>query len=130
MYYVIAYICSVLIKIEHHENEIHIMDYKTSSHFDLNEDYRLQLGIYSLLYKEKHNKLPHKAGIYFLRHKAKYIKVDQELIDFAQGEIESIHINTATADIKDYPKCESPLCKYSSGQCDFYEFCFGNKKLP
>lgn len=110
--------------IEKHQDEIHIMDYKTSSHFDLNDDYKLQLGIYALLYKKKHNQLPHKAGIYFLRYKPKYIKIDQELLDYAQMEIDSIHINTATRDIKDYPKKESGLCKYSSGQCDFYDFCF------
>lgn len=115
--------------IEHHQEEIHIMDYKTSSRFDLNEGYKLQLAIYSLLYKEKHNKLPHKAGIYFLRHKAKYIKVDQELLDLAQNEIELIHQNTQSSDINDYPMCEGPLCKFNGGQCDFYDFCFKQKKL-
>ncbi|MCK4589939.1 MAG: PD-(D/E)XK nuclease family protein [Nanoarchaeota archaeon] len=110
--------------IEQHDNEIHIMDYKTSSHFDMSEDYRLQLGIYALLYQYKYKRTPHKAGIYFLRYKPKYIKVDKDLLNYAQMEIRSIHINTASQDIKDYPKKESGLCKYSSGQCDFYDFCF------
>jgi len=113
--------------IETHNDEIHIMDYKTSSHFDLNNDYRLQLAIYSLLYKEKHQKFPHKAGIYFLRYKPKYIKVDQDLINFARFEIEQVHLNTQSTDINNYPKRESGLCKYNGGQCDFYEFCFGKK---
>ncbi len=115
--------------IEQHQDEIHIMDYKTSSHFELNDNYKLQLGIYALLYKKKHNQIPHKAGIYFLRYKPKYVKVDQELLDYAQTEVNSIHINTASTNLVDYPKKESGLCKYSSGQCDFYDFCFNQKKI-
>jgi RecB family exonuclease len=115
--------------IEQHQDEIHIMDYKTSSHFELSNDYKLQLGIYALLYQKKHNQTPHKAGIYFLRYKPKYVKVDQELLDYAQTEVNSIHINTASTNLVDYPKKESGLCKYSSGQCDFYDFCFKQKKI-
>lgn len=113
--------------IEQHGDEIHIMDYKTSSHFDLNDDYKLQLGIYALLYQRKFKKTPHKAGIYFLRYRPKHINVDKELLNYAQVEIDSIHINTHSTNIVDYPKKESGLCKYSSGQCDFYDFCFGKR---
>lgn len=119
--------------IEQFQNETYIMDYKTSSHFDLNDDYKLQLAIYSLLYQEKHQKLPDKAGIYFLRYKPKFIKVDQELLNLAKQAITNIHLKTQSQSILDYPKSESPLCKFSSGQCDFYEFCFGfncGKKDP
>ncbi|MFC1801034.1 RecB family exonuclease [Nanoarchaeota archaeon] len=115
--------------IEDYKDEIHIMDYKTSSHFNLGEDYKLQLGIYALLYQEKHQKLPHKAGVYFLRFKPKFVSVDQNLLNFAKQEIEYVHQNTQTQDINNYPQNRSGLCKYSSGQCDFYDFCFGNKKL-
>ena len=61
--------------IEKFNDEIRIMDYKTSSSFDI-EEHRLQLAIYALLYQELHGELPHKAGIYFLKDKPKVIKVD------------------------------------------------------
>jgi len=93
----------------------------------LNENYKLQLGIYALLYQYKHKKTPDKAGIYFLRYKPRYISVDKELLNQAQFEIEQIHLNTQSTDIHDYPKNESGLCKFNGGQCDFYEFCFGRK---
>ncbi len=48
------------------EGKIHIMDYKTNKNIDINE-HKLQLAIYSLLYYEKHSKLPDKAGISFLK---------------------------------------------------------------
>lgn len=115
--------------IEYQNDEIHIMDYKTSSHFELNNDYKLQLGIYALLYQRKYKRTPHKAGIYFLRYRPKYINIDKDLLDFARVEVDSIHINTASTNIVDYPKKESGLCKYSSGQCDFYDFCFKQKSI-
>ena len=39
-------------------------------------------------------------------------------------------IGDQSGDLGDYPKSEGPLCKYNSGQCNFYDFCFGKRKLP
>ena len=108
--------------IENINNELRIMDYKTSSRFEI-EHHRLQLGVYCLLYQELKGKLPDKAGIYFLKDRPKFINVDQELLDFAKKEIELIHEKTVSDDIIDYPKKKSRLCKYSTGQCEFYEVC-------
>lgn len=108
--------------IEQVEGKIRIMDYKTSSSFDLSE-HKIQLAIYSLLYYEKNRVLPDKAGIYFLRGSEKTIEVDEELIETAKKEINAIHINTLSGDTKDYPKKPGPLCKWSTGQCDFYNIC-------
>ncbi len=108
--------------IENINNELRIMDYKTSSSFD-EQEHRLQLAVYSLLYQEQHGRLPDKAGIYFLKDKPKFIKVDQQLIDFAKKEIELIHQKTCSEDIKDYPKIKSRLCKYSTGQCEYFDVC-------
>ncbi len=108
--------------IENINNELRIMDYKTSSTFDINH-HKLQLGIYCLLYQELHGKLPDKAGIYFLKDKPKFLNVDQELLDFAKKEIELIHEKTVSDDVKDYPKNKSTLCKYSTGQCEFFDIC-------
>ncbi|MBW2973818.1 PD-(D/E)XK nuclease family protein [Candidatus Woesearchaeota archaeon] len=108
--------------IEKFNNEIRVMDYKTSSSFNLN-DHRLQLAIYALLYQEIHGELPHKVGVYFLKDKPKIIKVDEQLLEFAKKEIELIHQKTESDDIKDYPKRPSGLCKYSTGQCEFFDVC-------
>lgn len=110
--------------IHHLEDEVHIIDYKTNASFELKDEIKLQLAIYSLLYFEKYGKMPSKVGIFFLRHKLKMIDVDEELIELAKREIELVHAHTsATEHVKDYPKCPGPLCKWGSGQCDFYETC-------
>ncbi len=79
------------------------------------------------MYNEKHGKYPNKAGINFLRHGERFIDVDEDLIKMAILECELIQTNTQSEDINDFPKKTSPLCKWHSGQCDFYELCFGKK---
>jgi putative RecB family exonuclease len=108
--------------IEKHETGVRLMDYKTSSSQELDE-HLLQLGIYSLLYNEKHGTMPTHVGIYFLKGKETTIKVDTKLLEMAKKEIEQVHKNTATREINDYPKKTSPLCKWSTGQCAFYDIC-------
>ena len=110
--------------IQHIEEEVYIIDYKTNSSLEVKDSIRLQLAIYSLLYFEKHGKLPSKAGIFFLRHKLKLITVDEELLKLAKREIELIHVHTSvTEEKKDYPKTINSLCRWNGGQCDFYETC-------
>lgn len=110
--------------IHHLEDEVHIIDYKTNSSLEVKDTIRLQLAIYSLLYFEKHGKMPSKAGVFFLRHKLKLVPVDEELLELAKREIELIHAHTSkTEKREDYPKNVSPLCKWNSGQCDFYGVC-------
>ena len=98
------------------------MDYKTSSRFNMNE-HLLQLGIYGLLYFEKHGVLPKKVGIYFLKEKEKLKEVDEELLEMAKKEIAETAKKVKSKDIKDYPKKVSGLCKWSTGQCEFYDIC-------
>ncbi len=110
--------------IQHIEEEVHIIDYKTNSSLEVKDSIRLQLAIYSLLYFEKHGKMPSKAGIFFLRHKLKLVTVDEELLRLARREIELIHAHTSVTEKKeDYPTTVTPLCKWNGGQCDFYETC-------
>ncbi len=106
------------------EDEVHIIDYKTNSTFDFKDSIKLQLAIYSLLYFEKHGKKPHKVGVFFLRHKLKMINVDEQLLELAKKEIQLVHEHTSKRSAKeDYPKHTSPLCKWSSGKCDFHDVC-------
>jgi hypothetical protein len=81
------------------------------------------LAIYALLHQELKGELPHKVGIYFLKDKPKVIKVDTQLLEFAKREIELIHQKTESDDVCDYPKKQSGLCKYSTGQCEFFDVC-------
>jgi len=108
--------------IEHANDEIRLMDYKTSSKFDM-EEHKLQLAIYTALYAEKHGKLPDKVGIYYLKMGERWIDCDQSLIDLARREVMEIHEQTISDHIDDYPQKPSPLCKWSTGCCDFFETC-------
>ncbi|HME87035.1 MAG TPA: PD-(D/E)XK nuclease family protein, partial [Candidatus Nanoarchaeia archaeon] len=115
--------------IEIQDGHIRIMDYKTSSKNELTDDYLLQLSIYVLLYHEKYQKFPDEVGLYLLKHGEKTIKVDESLMKKAVLECEIIHMNTQSTEIADYPKNVGPLCKWSTGQCDFYGICFNQKRV-
>jgi len=113
--------------IEERDGVITIMDYKTSKRFNMTKEYMLQLGIYALLYEKVHNVKPDKVGIWFLKDQPKIIDVDDDLIKNALFEIEQIHASTETQVIGDYPVNITPLCKYSTGQCDFYDVCIKDR---
>jgi len=117
--------------IEEDNGKIRLMDYKTSKKAQINEAYKLQLGIYALMYQKKHGKAPDQVGIYFLKHNEQVIDVDDALILDAKFQIEQIHQETAEKNnLEEYPQKQSPLCKWASGQCDFYEYCFEGKEIP
>jgi CRISPR/Cas system-associated exonuclease Cas4 (RecB family) len=109
--------------------EVSLIDYKTSKKNNISDDYKLQLAIYALLYFERYGKHPNLVGIDFLKHGLKYMKVDEGLLELARQECSLIQENTKSENIQDYPMKTSPLCKWSTGQCDFYDICFGQKKL-
>jgi ATP-dependent helicase/DNAse subunit B len=109
--------------IHQEDQDIIVLDYKTSKKDDMKPEYILQLGIYALLYEKKHGKYPKKVGIWFLKHKLTTIDVTPKLIKDALFEIEQVHFATESDSIADYRKQVSGLCKYSTGQCDFYDIC-------
>ena len=118
-------VCGYVDAIEQTPQEIRIIDYKTNANLDMSDEQRLQLAIYALLYHEKHGIMPHKAGIFFLRSKPKFITVTNDLLAEATREIEYIHQNTQSVKIDDYPLKPGPLCK----TCDFYKICFEQQSL-
>ena len=79
-----------------------------------------------MMYEETHAKRPARVGVDFLRHGEMYLDVDEELIQHAQCEAELIHINTSSKEKADYPMKPGPLCKWSTGQCNFFKQCFGD----
>jgi ATP-dependent exoDNAse (exonuclease V) beta subunit len=115
--------------IQHVDDKIHIIDYKTNARFDFKDSIRLQLAIYSLLYYELYNKMPDKVGIFFLRNKLKMINVDERLLELAKREIAMIHEHTSkTEQMNEYPRTVTGLCKWSTGKCDFYKVCDPHNK--
>jgi len=104
------------------DGTVRLMDYKTSKSHNINE-HLLQLGIYSLLYYDKHGVMPKQVGVYFLKGRESLLDVDESLLEMAKKEIEHIHKVTQTKDITDYKKSPGPLCKWSTGQCPFYDVC-------
>jgi putative RecB family exonuclease len=109
--------------IEEEDGRIRLIDYKTSSRDEITEEYLLQLSIYALLYRVRHGKLPDVVGLHFLRHGEKEIEATESMVEYARREIHGVHKKTLTTDKKDYVKKIGPLCKWSSGQCDFYDTC-------
>ncbi|MCA9477952.1 MAG: PD-(D/E)XK nuclease family protein [Nanoarchaeota archaeon] len=116
--------------IENHDGIVRLMDYKTSKRAHITDAYKLQLAIYALLYELEHGNKPDEVGIYFLKEGEQVLPVNEELVKHAQFYIEQIHASTESDHIDDYPMKTSPLCKWSSGQCDFYEYCFRGKDIP
>ncbi|MFH1439483.1 MAG: PD-(D/E)XK nuclease family protein [Candidatus Woesearchaeota archaeon] len=107
------------------KKEVHVIDYKTSKRAKMSPEYKLQLAIYAMLYEEKHGILPNKVGLDFLKFDEgpMCIDADRDLVEFAIKEISLIHENTKSKNKKDYRKQISALCKWHSGQCDFYDLC-------
>jgi putative RecB family exonuclease len=121
-YNVQGYIDAMFIK----DDEITIVDYKTSKKDELTEQYQLQLAIYALLTHEKFGKLPKKVYLYFLRHGTEIpVAIDESLLKTAQKEVEEIHKNTVSNLIDDYPKVPNNMCCW----CDFQDECYGQQKL-
>jgi putative RecB family exonuclease len=111
--------------IENVQGVVRIMDYKTNSSFKI-EYHHLQLSIYAMMYQEKHGKLPDYTGIYFLRGPEKLLRVSPAMVDDAKKIIANVHAKTASEDKGDYPMRIQRLCKWRTGQCDYYDFCFKN----
>ncbi|MFC2134052.1 RecB family exonuclease [Bacteroidota bacterium] len=105
-----------------------IMDYKTSRKGELTEEYQLQLGIYALMYEETKGVKPGFVGIDFMNHSELIIPVTEKLVENAKKDLSYVHSKTVSKDLNDYPQKQSPLCKWSTGQCDYYDKCFDNNE--
>lgn len=107
------------------EEGVRILDYKTCKSNTISDEYRLQLSIYALLYQEAKQR-PAKVGIHFLKHDEEvYLDVTDEMIEHARRECQAIQLNTSSRSMSDYPKNVGPHCRWGTGQCDFFDVCFG-----
>ncbi|MBW2988583.1 hypothetical protein DRJ48_03605 [Candidatus Woesearchaeota archaeon] len=105
--------------------KVRIIDYKTSSTDEFREEYKRQLAIYSLLYKENYGVLPDEVGLHFLLYGERVFPVTSELLTLGIKACKFVHSRTKSGNMADYPKGKRPLCKWHSGECDFYEICGG-----
>jgi CRISPR/Cas system-associated exonuclease Cas4 (RecB family) len=85
-----------------------ILDYKTSSFNQITPDVKLQLAIYSLLYKEEYGKLPDRTIVHFLKSphgekNPRRFKPTQKLINYAARQVELIYQLTQSDKESDYP---------------------------
>lgn len=115
--------------VENHDDKVAIIDYKTSKKLQITEDYKLQLGIYAMMHEEL-RKPADEVGILFLKHGQELrIPVTPELVENARTVCTHVQLHTRSTNPGDYPMRTSPLCKWRSGQCEYYELCFEGESV-
>ena len=83
-----------------------IGDYKTSGKYGIGFpiEYKRQLAIYSLLYKEQEHETPDFASVIFLRYGEEYLLgITPDVIKEARNLINEIYEKTRSINIEDYP---------------------------
>lgn len=105
------------------DGKIILIDYKTSSNDVFREEHRLQLAIYALLYYSQYGKMPEAVGVNYLKFGERLISVNKNLLDYARNEIQEVHLNTKSIDIQNYTRNPGKRCKWSDGECDFFDVC-------
>ncbi|MBW1781252.1 MAG: PD-(D/E)XK nuclease family protein [Deltaproteobacteria bacterium] len=96
--------------IHHNHDSPLLVDYKTSKSKELIPEYKRQLAIYALLYKEKTGILPI-VGIHFLKFKdgLKKYRITPHYLAKMEKLITDIHTKTQSERIEDYP-CTCGWC--------------------
>lgn len=105
------------------DGKIVIIDYKTSKKTEINDECMIQLALYALLYKESFGRTPDFVGIHFLRQGEKMMRVTPDLLALGEESCRSMQALARNEDVTIFPQRFSGLCKYRTGQCDFYETC-------
>lgn len=119
-YQLIGFIDEVLEK----DEKIGIIENKTSKKDEITLEIELQIGIYSLLFLEYYGKLPDFAAVRFLRTgNKKFVQINERLLNKARYEAKAIKLKILSNKIEDYSKKPSNLCKWSTGECSFFDIC-------
>ena len=98
---------------EDYDSNITLGDYKTSSKYGLNfpEDYKRQLSIYALLYRNQEGIVADEVAVDFLRYGEVYrYEVTDDMLTKAEALIKATWENTRSVDIDDY--APNPYCHY------------------
>lgn len=119
-----GYIDAIQTEVINGKDKTVIIDYKTSKKLEITPEYTLQLGIYAMMHEE-HYHTPEEVGVFFLKHGQELRKpVTPELIQHARETCMGVQLKTKSSQITDYQMKPTPLCKWRTGQCDYYELCF------
>jgi len=96
--------------IYHNRDPPLLVDFKTSKSKEITDDYKRQLGIYALLYKENFNVIPTLA-IHFLKfqNSLEKRKISDKQLDQIKDLIRDIHSKTHSENIENYP-CTCGWC--------------------
>lgn len=88
-----------------------IVDYKTCKSKEMIDDYKRQLAIYALLYKEQFKRRPI-VGIHFVKFKdgLSKFRISEQTLSNIKDTVKKIHQKTQSTDIRDYP-CKCGWCK-------------------
>jgi CRISPR/Cas system-associated exonuclease Cas4 (RecB family) len=116
-------VVGVIDAVHDYDGKISIVDYKTSKKDELDEECMIQLSILALLYKEEFQRTPDMIGMHFLRHGLKTLPVIPGVLGFGEKVCSRFRWVTDSDDISEYPQKRTGLCKYKSGQCDYYSVC-------
>jgi DNA-cytosine methyltransferase len=108
--------------VENIDGEVRIIDYKTTSKFEITKEYRLQLAIYAFLYMKKYGKKPDKVGIYFLKERLHLISVDEPMLQYAEQECKGVFEKTTSKNMQDYPQNVGYLCRAMKGNCPCHQY--------
>jgi len=120
-------VVGVIDAVHDYDGNISIVDYKTSKKEKLDEECMIQLSILALLYNEEFQRTPDTVGIHFLRHGPKTLPVIPDVLHFGERVCRRFRWVTDTDDINQYPQKKTGLCRYKSGQCDYYDRCLQEK---
>ena len=105
---------------EDYDGHITLGDYKTSSKYGLNfpVDYKLQLAIYALLYRNQEGLVADEVAVDFLRYgEVNRYEVNDAMLKWAEDVIKDTWEKTRSLDINDYP---------ANPDCSFKELCGNN----
>jgi len=103
-------------------------DFKTSQRyvFVLKTDYKLQTGIYALLYHRCKGIIPDGVSVIYLRFGDEVVTdVTPSMIKWALDILADVRSKTKTDDIEDYPMREQKLCKW----CPWFNKCSGEETV-
>jgi CRISPR/Cas system-associated exonuclease Cas4 (RecB family) len=98
----------------HSENgKVSLTDYKTGKIDILSQDIKVQMSIYTLLYRENYGRLPDQIILDFLKfQQSKPFPVTHDFAQYAERICKKIHEKTGSLDEKDYPcKCHGWCAK-------------------
>ncbi len=109
-----------------------VIDFKTSKSPKISPEYRLQLALYNLMYKEKFG-VESETFLWFLKFGLAKVVISENDKTDAKFKVEQVHEALKSKNVLDYHRNESGLCKWcnanGSGQCDYYDECFKQKEL-